>query len=381
MKRRRKSNHPYGEPGIPGELDGFLTAEITAVPEQMGALAELQQAVEALTQGMSREPALGLALAAAWLDPLMFDETELDDYDDSEDANTLTLIALEIARRCLPELYAQLVEGLRGGWSFETFGDEFCDGMSRRWPHIRFSDHLYGLIYGVPLEFVGLGRYEPGDFEEKSPELAGFMVAYFGASAAWPTSETDEDSETDPANAEEVLDANDPVAKLLRISLNDQDRQPYADLFLMLAYLFSATGNDLADATSEEFYESGSEHPEWEPGNLDVVDDAFLQVDIINGATKRALALLETDEEIAGALIRNIAIARAAVAQGRKEKGIRMDDGVVRPRQYGYGDIDVHILDIKLDWPKRPRTRCAAKSYERAAGADAALLFVRHCYA
>lgn len=345
------------------------------------ALVELQRAVEGLAQGVSRDPALGLAAAAAWLDPLMFDDTELDDYDDSEDADTLTLIALKIARRCLPELYVQLVEGLRGGWNFETFGDEFCDGMSRRWPNIPFSDHLYDLNYGVPLEFVAVGRYEAEYFEENNPDLAGFMCAYFGASAAGPTSEMDEDSQADPANAEEILDANDPVARLLRISLSAQDRQPYADLFLMLAYLFSATGNDLADATNEEFYEWGSENPEWAPDMLNGVDDAYLQVDIILAATKRALALLETDEEIAGALIQNIAIARAAVDQGRKEQGIQMVDGVVRPRQYGYGDIDVNILNVELKWPERPRTRCAAKSYERTAGADAALLFVRSCYA
>ena len=66
----------------------------------MNAKQELEFVVRWLAHGMAQDTAIGLALTAAWLDPLHFNETDyLDDMlGNEEDPETLMRFAVSVAR-------------------------------------------------------------------------------------------------------------------------------------------------------------------------------------------------------------------------------------------------------------------------------------------
>ena len=316
----------------------------------MNSIDELQRVASALARSMAHDTTLSLAMAAAWLDPLRFSEASYQDdlYGNEEDPETLMRFALSVARDCSPRLYVEMTRGLRSGWSFQQFDDAFCASLKRLYPHIPLHS-VYDMIYGIPLEFCGLEPTDP-EFPSQFPRLAAVLDRFFGVR---PTPRRERWQSEDHAEiAEQDLFAACQVVRPVIRSLIAEDRQPYADLALLLMYLFSITDNSLLDMSDEAYYESGLEPLQWERDQLAMADEACQQAHIVLDAVDRALAALETEEDIAQALIDNITI--------------------VRERR----DTDVH-----LTWPDRDRPRRTPKSDQRAAGADASILLVRDCYA
>lgn len=314
---------------------------------------ELEQAASYLARGMAHDTTLGLAVAAAWLDPLRFCENVYEDdmLGNEEDPETLTRFAATVARDCSPRLYVEVMQGLRRGLTFAQFEHAFCDALRKQYPHLApFS--LYDMIYGLPLDFCGLEPTSP-EFLTHYHKLAAILLRYFGVNpvSAWNYQQDTESM----AIPDDQIEAAREVARPVIDSLIDQDRQPYADLSLLLMYLFSITGNSLLDYTVDEYWDAGFEQFQWDSQGLEIADEAMLQARLVLDAADRALKALEMGTDIAQALFDNVAAASAALE--RKE------------------------THVHLTWPARSRNRCAAKSYRRAAGADAGLLFVRHCYA
>jgi hypothetical protein len=151
------------------------------------------------------------------------------------------------------------------------------------------------------------------------------------------------------------FEAASNIARPVIRSLVAQDCQPYADLALMLLYLFSLTGNSLLDTTADDYWEAGCEPLFWEREQLEMAQEASRETRIVLDATNRALRLLDKRLDIAEALIHNIAASRAALERNEPH--------------------------VTFDWPRRGRTRRAGKGARRGTGPGACLLLVRDCYA
>lgn len=322
----------------------------------MTSLADLVDATTNTVQALAQDPVMGLAVATAWLNPLHMEQADQDEYElagfyggwDAEDAAGVFRLALSIARDCFPKLYADLIKGMVCGWSYRDLSKTFCEGVKKRYPHIPLST-MYDITQGIPMEFMGMGwlTTEP---EMPFPELVEIVQKLFWA------------QEYEPEDHEVLHDAGWPIAKALVRSLVAQDRQPYADLALLFLYLFEATGDTLIDMTYEDYAESGYDWMWWTPNNLVDMNWAYINQGVVRDASDRALILLETDEEIAEALRANIEIIRSATSAGVDA--------------YERKDIN-----DSLQWPNRVRTKCAARSYSRATGPDAGLLYIRAHYA
>ena len=318
----------------------------------MSALDDLQATTALLTQAMAHDAVLSLALAATWLDPLHFSERDYADalYGHEEDPQALMLFATGMARECSRMLYVDLLEGLRQGWTFSEFDTAFCEGIKREYPYIPL-DSIYDVIYGVPLEFYGLEQTEP-DFLVNHPDFAAVLGGYFSVQPVRKAHYLDDDEE---AISSEDMEAACKIARPIIDSLIKQDRQPYADLALLLMYLFSISHNTLVDYTTDEYWDGGWEPLEWEMDKLEIADEACDQARIVIEGAYRAVEVLQTEQDVHAALVANIRAVQTALE--RK---------------------DSHVT---LAWPHRGRPRRTAKSYRRAAGPDAGLLLIRLCYA
>lgn len=318
----------------------------------MSALHDLQDTATLLSQALAQDTVLSLASAAAWLDPLHFSDADPADelFGNEEDPEVLMRFALSVARDCSRRLYAEMVAGLRQGWTFHAFEEAFCKGLKQDYPFIPL-DTLYDMIYGVPLEFCGLEQTDP-DFLVRHPDFANVLATYFDVK---PVQQTRYYGEQQEAITAEEMEAACRIARPIIDSLIAQDRQPYADLALLLMYLFSMTQNSLLDYTVDEYWDAGWEMLEWNKERLETADEACQQARIVVEAADRAMEIFRTELDIHEALLCNIAAVKAA-AERKESHG-------------------------SLAWPCRGRPCCAAKSYRRAAGSDGSLLLVRLCYA
>lgn len=318
----------------------------------MTTIDQLREASTNMMANLADHPTLSLAVATAWLNPLHI-EHEDEDFDiggfyggwDEQETRDIVRFALRIASACLPKLFVELVAGMASGWDYAEVGSAFCAGVKKVYPHIPMGS-IFDVTYGIPMEFWGMGWYT-SDAEMPFDHLVELVRDLF-----W----FNEDNE-DP-DQETLHDVAWPIAKALIRSLILQDRQPYADLALLFLYLFSATNESLMDLTEEDYMESGGEYIGWTTDNLIDMEIAYIHKEIILAAKDRALDIVDHQVDIRKALQDNIEIIREAIEAG--------EDAFERKDIYG-----------RLTWPERDRTRCTARSYLRAAGADAGLLFIR----
>lgn len=319
----------------------------------MSTATDLQDASRLLVRGMKQDATLSLALVAAWLDPLWFSKVDpIDDLAGNEgDEGALTLFALGVARTCSPLLYVEAVQGLRSGWTFTQFEAAFCAGFRREFRFLPLSS-IEEMIYGVPLDFSGLEQTGP-EFASQHPDLAAVLDRYFDVRpVAEPRPWRDEPYAAIP---EADFEAASNVARPVIRSLVAQDCQPYADLALMLLYLFSITGNSLLDYTADDYWEAGYEALYWEREHLEMAGEACREARIVLDATDRALAVLDARSDVAGALAECVAASRAALERNEPH--------------------------VTFDWPIRGRSRRAGQGVQRGTGPGAGLLLVRDCYA
>lgn len=314
----------------------------------MSAAADLQDTAMLLTRGMAQDATLSLALAAAWLDPLwLVDMAPY--YDQAEyegDETALTLCSLDVARGCSPRTYVEALQGLRSGWSHGVFERAFWAALRRDYPSLP-SSPMADILYGIPLQFYGLSQTGSA-FTSEHPELAAVLDRYFDLRPS-PRGQ--------PYSAipERDFEAARSMAYPIIRSLIAQDCQPYADLALLLLYLFSLTGNTLLDYADPDYWEAGDGALWWEPDNLEMVEEAYRQAQVMLAAGKCAIAALDRRPDISEALLNNIAAARAAQERS-----------------------DPHVC---LAWPRPARPRRAKQDAQRGTGPGVGLLLVRRCYA
>lgn len=302
-----------------------------------------------LLDALRSHPRARLALAAAWLDPLLLvDHDTLDEYPyytgGLPDEQAGLLYALDIARRCLPELYAATLDRTRRGATPDELEDAFCQALKARYDFMDI-DSYEELSYGVPCAWSGLEPWDP-NFPDHYPELEAILRDAFGLRRH------EADDEFAPGDLSAARDA----ALLLVRSLAAEQRQPCADLGCLLLWLFSLSGNSLVDHTAEEYAEMGYEPLDWHPTVLDNVALAHRQAALIVEAANRALDHLRQDPQLAAALRRNARRALYLLAKGDH-------------------------CHARFRWPGQPARRLPADGAPGTAEPDDPVLFLRHHHA
>lgn len=267
--------------------------------------ADLQSLPAFLSAAMQQDPALALALTAAWLDPLGLlgpDDPEDHLYEGGEDERDMALYALSIARRCLPALYVDLLAALRAGCTLRAFEAAFNEGLHAAYPHLE-SVALFDLPSGLPLPFVGIEITDP-DFPTDHPDLLTLLAECFGLPA-----EEVPASNWSPAGLrldEGEFEALRPLAERLMQSFAESNEQPWVDIAALLGWLFSCSGASLLDYSHEAWWDSGYEPMPWDSESLALAEAACAELAEFWTSVERARALLATDPHLRAALRRKV---------------------------------------------------------------------------
>jgi hypothetical protein len=297
-----------------------------------------------LLAALRAHPRARLALAAAWLDPLLLaDRDALDEYPYSSGSQAGDqaglLYALDIARRALPELYAATLDQTRRGATPSEVEADFCQALNTRYDFMDLSCYE-DLSYGVPCAWAGLEPWDP-DFPDQHPALEALLRDAFGLRRG------EEDGELD---SQALQAARDAAMRLVR-SLAAQRRQPCADVGCLLLWLFALSGSSLVDYTAEEYAEMGYEALEWHPTVLDHVAQAHREAALIIQSAGRALDHLRQHPPLSTALRRNAQRALKLLAKGDRRHA-------------------------RYPWPGQPARRHAARGAPGTAGPDDPILFL-----
>lgn len=196
-----------------------------------------------------------LANAVAWLDPLW----TLDAYDMELEEDGLG-IALVVARRAFPDIYAGAVERIRAGESEAALDRFICREITRRGIPL---DTLESMSYGIPLDAAGALLEDP-DFYRQHPDVLP-ILALFGI-----------DPEREMYTVE-VPDAAYKAGCAAADSLLKQPDERWRQVGWTLSWLYSCSGNSVVDLD----YESMSDIPplSWE------AEDVAFAIELIEEAT------------------------------------------------------------------------------------------------
>jgi hypothetical protein len=208
----------------------------------MNALLAAQQH---LMQALHADLLYQLVLLTVTLDPLW----QLD-IDDPADCDGETQFALLVARRAFPDVYVEAVLQQQSGVPETDLNRLICRGFSER--GIPLEDIAW-LGYGIPLVAGGLDLSDPELYT--NTDFAA-VLSWFGVVA-----------EAEPYHVE-VSAETYRVGRILADSLRQQPQLEWQNVGWLMAWLFSHTGNTLADVDEEQLYEH--EPLTWEPADIEL---------------------------------------------------------------------------------------------------------------
>jgi hypothetical protein len=257
---------------------------------------DLLDVYQFLAAGLRNDPLLCLAQAVALLDPFWI-ETDSDEF--SEDG-TLT-VALHICRNCFPDIYAQAVEALHHGATYNDLDHLIGYEVSQRGLPL---DGLEGMEYGIPLPAYGVTLDDP-DFYTYHPDLLP-IVEMFGIQP---------DSEAYPIEVPEGVYA---AGQRLFQSLLDNPDEQYRQVGYLLGWVCSCTQNSSIDFSWETL---GEFQPlPWEPEDLAFAMEISREADEIMVAAQAGLKLLQSSPLLQQTLQGNIHTLFCFLARQSKEK-------------------------------------------------------------
>ncbi|MBL8166362.1 MAG: hypothetical protein JNJ61_30535 [Anaerolineae bacterium] len=189
--------------------------------------ATYQQLAVALTA----DPLLLLAATVATFDPFWsaFDESDIDYETDP------FTTALQVTRGAFPDIYAQAVERLRAGASYQEVDWLLCKAISAKGIPL---DDLETIGWGIPLHAVGVDLEDPAFYAVHSDLLP--LLVPFGISL--PEGEV---------YSVDIPDAVYSAGRAIVASLTDQTEPALRQAGWAFAWIFSCTGNSLIDQTNE----------------------------------------------------------------------------------------------------------------------------------
>ncbi len=209
-----------------------------------------------LAVALTGDPLLLLASAVATFDPFWceFEEHEIDYETDP------LYIALQVTRSAFPDIYAEAVERLRAGALYRELDRLLCKAISAKGIPL---DDLETIGWGIPLNAVGVDLEDP-DFYAVHADLLP-ILAPFGIDI--PESES---------YSVDIPDCVYPAGRAIAASLHEQNDPALRQVGWLFGWLFSCTGNSLADETNEML----AQYPplSWSP------DDIAFAIELIEEA-------------------------------------------------------------------------------------------------
>ncbi len=261
--------------------------------------ATYQQLAVALTA----DSLLLLASAVATFDPFWaaFDEPDID-----YETDPLT-IALQVTRGAFPDIYAEAVERLRAGASYQEMDRLLCKAISAKGIPL---DDLETIGWGIPLNAVGVDLEDPEFYAVHTDLLP--ILAPFGIDL--PEGET---------YSIDIPDCVYPAGRAIAASLHEQTDPALRQVGWLFGWLFSCTGNSLIDYTDEAL----SEIPplSWSPDDIAFAIELIAEAEGIMRDVQAGLEILKTTPWLQAALERNI----AHLYREFKKKG-KLDERTIR---------------------------------------------------
>ncbi len=188
-----------------------------------------------LAVALTAEPLLLLASAVAAFDPFWntFDEEDID-----YDADPL-YIAVQVTRGAFPDIYAEAVEYLRAGASYQELDHLLCTAISAKGIPL---DDLEAIGWGIPLHAVGVDLEDPEFYSVHSDLLP--LLAPFGI-----------DLPEGEMHSVDVPECVYPAGRAIAASLLEQTDPALQQVGWAFGWLFACTGNSLIDYTDEALSE------------------------------------------------------------------------------------------------------------------------------
>lgn len=195
----------------------------------------LTSVFDQLAVALTADPLLLLASAVAAFDPFWnaFDGEDID-YDTDP-----LHIALQVTRGAFPDIYAEAVEQLRIGATYQELDRLLCTAISAKGIPL---DDLEAIGWGIPLHAVGVDLADPEFYSVHSDLLP--LLAPFGIDVP--------DGELFSADVPECVY---PAGHAIAASLLEQTDPALRLVGWAFGWLFSCTGNSLIDYTDEALSE------------------------------------------------------------------------------------------------------------------------------
>jgi hypothetical protein len=258
--------------------------------------ATYQQLAVALTA----DPLLLLASAVATFDPFWaaFDEPDID-----YETDPLT-IALQVTRGAFPDIYAEAVERLRTGASYQEMDRLLCKAISAKGIPL---DDLDVIGWGVPLNAIGVDLEDPEFYVVHADLLP--ILAPFGIDI--PEGET---------YSIDIPDCVYRAGRALAASLLEQTDPALRQVGWLFSWLFSCSGDSLVDQTDESL----AEIPplSWSPDDIAFAIELIDEADGILRDVQAGIDHLKQSPEMRAALERNVRTLYTVLARhnGHRDK-------------------------------------------------------------
>ncbi len=208
----------------------------------------ISETISWLCQNLMDDPVLALSSAFAWLDPGAFEENKPQpvDYDWPDEEREVVPIMLEIARDHFVSGYVDMVDALHATSMLSEQSRTLLGILADETPFELDTFYAIDMIASgyVPHDAYGVHLYDEewlDIYDDYLPILDALGV-------------------TEPRSIE-APDRH--VAKHLHHSLKQQGGRVYDNLSVLIKWLFSNTGNTLADFTHDEIIENGYDYYTW----------------------------------------------------------------------------------------------------------------------
>ncbi len=257
-----------------------------------------------LAESLTADPLLLLASTVAAFDPFWaaFAEEEID-YDTDP-----LHIALQVTRGAFPDIYAEAVERLRAGASYQEMDRLLCKAISAKGIPL---DDLDVIGWGLPLNAIGVDLEDPEFYAVHTDLLP--ILAPFGIDI--PEGET---------YSVDVPECVYPAGRAIAASLLEQTDPALRQAGWTFGWLFSCTGNSLIDYTDEAL----SEIPplSWSPEDVAFAIELIEEAGGILRDVQAGIDQLKQSPDLRAALERNTSTLYRELKQKGKlnERNIRL---------------------------------------------------------
>jgi len=292
-------------------------------------LDELGDALGILSAATLADPFFALCSAVAWLDPLaLLDESliEPDYYAGGNDWSNIGA-AWEISRTCFPAVYAETTQAIRTESSPQRLADQVCTAINHHLVGGELHD-LEQIFFGVPFFGMGVDLTDADFFA--STQYAPLVEVYAWLGVAFDPQRTYNPPDNLPEAAQ--------VADVLAFSLRQTGNDTHQKIAWLLDWMFSQTGNTVADYTDEDMYEMGIQPLAWEPNDLEFNNLMHAEANEIIGAARQGLDLLLADDALQAELRANYKTIARRMRKGKSHDRYRQPDAERLSRSLRWAD-------------------------------------------